>query len=328
MRNTSDRFMGRSTVGGGEVLHEQTAEGPMTSAVESGDRSGSPWRDELIDLVRAAAGGLLFGVPLLYTMEVWWIGSHTTPEQMLMILALLFVPLLALNLTAGFRTSRDVEVSTALADSVEAIAVGLVVTTAVLVLLRQVTVETPLAMALGRVVNECIPFCLGIGVARFLLQGDPGMRSDADGSEGTAREPGEPDASDEVADSSAADIGATALGATFIGLSIAPTDEVPMVASAMSPTWQILVVAASLLASYAIVFVAGFSGQDQRHQQHGVFQHPLTETVVTYLIALLVSALLLWTFQRDLGPPTDLLARVVVLGLPAAVGGAVGRLAI
>lgn len=288
---------------------------------ETTDRS--PWADELLNLVRAAAGGLLFGVPLLYTMEVWWTGSHTEPQQMLLILTLIFVPLLALNTTAGFRTTRDVRLVDAVEDSIKAVAVGLVVTGTVLWLLRQVTTDMPLAMVLGRVVNECVPFCLGIGVARFLLQGDPGMND-----EGGEDRPDGSSETGEALGSNAADIGATALGATFIGLSIAPTDEVPMLASGMSPAWQLLLMGASLLLSYAVVFVAGFSGQGRRHQQRGVFQRPVTETLITYLVALLVSLVLLWTFQRGVAPSGDLLARVVVLGLPAAVGGAVGRLAI
>ena len=297
----------------------------MTSDVGS----RSPWAEEAYNLVRAAAGGLLFGVPLLYTMEVWWIGSHTTPQQMLLILALLFVILVALNATAGFRTTRDVGASEIVEDSVKALAVGLVVTAVVLVLLRQITRESPMQLALGRMINESIPFCLGIGVARLLLHGDPGVTDDNDGDdEDDEDDDGPADAAPQSLDSTAGDIAATALGAAFIGLSIAPTDEVPLLASAMSPAWLIVLMFASLLTSYAVVFVAGFAGQDRRRQQSGPFQHPLTETVMTYLIALVVAAGLLWTFQRDLGPPSDLLARVVVLGLPAAVGGAAGRLAL
>src|SRR3546814_16847115 len=71
-----------------------------------------------------------------------------------------------------------------------------------------------------------------------------------------------------------ADLGATVLGAAFIGLSIAPTDEVPMIASTMDPEWQHVVVVVSLVTSYAIVFVAGFSRQDRRHSQQGYFQPP------------------------------------------------------
>lgn len=299
----------------------------MTSAVVGArpEDAAPAWRNELIDLARAASGGLLFGVPLLYTMEVWWIGSYTDARRMLVMVGALFVPLLALNMTAGFRSVRDVRVADAIGDSIEALAVGLVMTTMVLVVLRQITVDMPLAVALGRVVNECIPFCLGVGVARFLLAGDPGMDdddSDADaGASATDEHPGQ-------LSSDVADIGATALGAAFVGLSIAPTDEVQMLASGMSAAWQLVVIAASLTISYVVVFVAGFSGQGARHRQDGLFQHPVTETVVSYLVALAVALMLLWTFQGHLVPAPALLAKVVVLGLPAVVGGSVGRLAL
>ncbi|MBW3537739.1 MAG: TIGR02587 family membrane protein, partial [Actinobacteria bacterium] len=50
------------------------------------------WADESQDLARGIAGGLLFGVPLLYTMEVWWLGGTTSPPRMLVILGVTLVP--------------------------------------------------------------------------------------------------------------------------------------------------------------------------------------------------------------------------------------------
>lgn len=300
----------------------KAGDGVSSGANIAGGGTRSTWAQEALALVRAASGGLLFGIPLLYTMEVWWIGSHTQPTRMLLILVALFAPLVALNTTAGFRKARNIRMVDALEDSLESVAVGLVMTASVLFLLRQITLEMPMVMVLGRVVTECIPFCLGVGVARFLLQGEPGMADDEDVEGGVGP------TKDAALNSSAADLGATAMGAAFIGLSIAPTDEVPMLTSGMNPGWLVLVVAASFVISYAVVFVAGFSGQDRRHRQEGFFQHPVTETFITYVVALVVAAVLLWAFQRDLGPPHDLLARVVVLGLPAALGGAVGRLAL
>lgn len=277
-----------------------------------------PWRVELTDLARAASGGLLFGVPLLYTMEIWWVGSRVRPWQMLVLLGVLAIPVLMLNLKSGFRDERDFRFSDAVGDTVEALAIGLVVTLGVLILLREVTLDTPVIAALGKVVYESVPFCLGIGVARFLLEGDPDLDDDHD-DEAQPNSAGSRDA---------ADLGATAVGAAFVGLSIAPTDEIPMLTSAMSPSWLLVVVGVSLLATYAIVFVAGFSRQTKRHAQTGIFQRPATETVMSYLVSLLVAFVLLWLFQRELEPPGDLLSRVVVLGFPAAVGGAAGRLAL
>jgi putative integral membrane protein (TIGR02587 family) len=288
-----------------------------------------PWRAEVIALVRAASGGLLFGVPLLYTMEVWWTGSHTTPRQMLAVLALLSIPVLALNKTTGFRKSRDVRTRDAVADTVEALAVGIVVTAVVLVLLQEISPDTGLRSGLGKIIYEAVPFCLGVGVARHFLHGGRAAPDDSDGAARDGDGDGGGDDDDETAlHPTLSDLGATVLGATFISLSIAPTDEVPMIASAMSPQWLLALVAVTLLTSYAIVFAADFHGQEGRHTQQGAFQRPITETLVSYLVSLVVAGLLLWLFQRGIRPSADLITRVVVLGFPAAVGGAAGRLAV
>jgi putative integral membrane protein (TIGR02587 family) len=79
-----------------------------------------------------------------------------------------------------------------------------------------------------------------------------------------------------------------------------------------------------------VVFEAGFADAKKRREQKGLFQRPLTETVVSYLVALVMSALMLFLFQNlHLADPwTVSLSHVIVLGLPAAVGGAAGRLAV
>ncbi len=307
----------------------------MQDAVaETGPVDQGQWKNELSEVVRAVSGGLLFGVPLLYTMEIWWLGEHTGAVQMLLILMLLGVILVALNLTAGFRSTKDVRLRDAVGDAIEALAIGLIVTAVVLVMLREITVGSPLSSALGKVVNESVPFCLGVGVARFLLSGDSGVSDDVDAeddeSSGRADDGSSEDAESKTQplNASLADLGANVLGAIFIGLSIAPTDEVPMLAAAMDPVWIVVVIAVSLATSYAIVFAAGFSRQEQRHKQEGIFQRPGVETIVTYVASLIVATLLLWLFQRDLSPASDLLDRVVVLGFPAAIGGAAGRLAL
>ena len=89
-----------------------------------------------------------------------------------------------------------------------------------------------------------------------------------------------------------------------------------------------MIVGASLLIAYSIVFVAGFTGQSRRHAQKGLLQHPLIETVASYVVALFSSFTMLWLFQRADAPRGVTLSQVIVLGLPAAIGGAAGRLAI
>lgn len=305
----------------------------MPTAVATGqdeERRG-PWAAEADDLIRAASGGMLFGIPLLYTMEVWWIGTSTEPSRLFIVLGLMAVPVFFLNRTSGFRSTRDVTFGDALRDTVEAVAVGIVCVAALLVLLREITLSTPLGEALGKVVYEATPFSIGVSLAgHFLRRGR--TEGDDDGASGTDEGDagGEDKAGDEGLNATLADVGATIIGAIFVAFNIAPTDEVPMLAAAMPPVWLLALVAASLVISYSIVFEAGFSKEEQRRTQAGILQHPLTETVAAYLIALLTSATMLWFFQQiGADSPWELnLSHVLVLGLPAAVGGAAGRLAV
>lgn len=101
-----------------------------------------------------------------------------------------------------------------------------------------------------------------------------------------------------------------------------------MLAAGVSPPWLLVMIAASLLISYGIVFQAGFVNQAKRRQQQGIFQRPLSETIAAYLISLLAAMLMLCFFQQLTfeDPWSTWLSYTIVLGLPATVGGAAGRL--
>jgi putative integral membrane protein (TIGR02587 family) len=291
-----------------------------SSAGDAPPRQTSTTGDALGDLVRAAAGGMLFGIPLLYTMEVWWIGSATTPAGMAAVFALTFVPVVLLIHTAGFRRSQEVRWADVLTGAVEAVAIGVVAVAIVLILLQEITPGTPLSEVLGKTVYEVTPFALGAAVARHIFSQSRDQDDDAT-PEGTTQG---------GLQGTVADLGATLIGAVFVGFNIAPTDEIPMLAAASSPASLLAVMAASLLISYAIVFQAGFGDQAKRRQQQGVLQHPFTETVAAYLVALACSAAML-VFFRNLqtsDPWPMLVEHTVLLGLPAAVGGSAGRLAV
>lgn len=306
-----------------------------------------------MDAVQGACGGFLFGIPLLYTMEVWWIGSYTEPPLMFGVLAVTFVIVFALNRTDGFRQIRPDDPLHAAMDSVEAMAIGTVCVTCVLVLLREISLDTSLDEALGKIVLEGVPFAIGVALARSLLREDE--QEDGDGQEAD-RSPDAPGTrspyvrnggSDPEEQSSGAasqprnsrttpynatlaDIGGTLVGTIIIASNIAPTDEVPMLVAAASPPWLVGLILASLMVSYCIVFVAGFRTQKKRRQQPGIFQHPLTETLTSYCISLGAAMFMLWFFHKlTFDDPWALWMRyTIVLGLPACVGGAAGRLTV
>jgi len=295
------------------------------TAASAVDQRG-PWATEGVDLVAAASGGLLFGIPMLMTMEVWWTGSHTSPLQAAGVLVITSIPVFLLNRTEGFRSTRDIRVRDAVMDTIEAVALGLVLVTAVLYLLREITADTPTHVAIGKAVYEAFPFCLGISVANHFLRGGRTGDDEDEDDDGATGDPPD-DTADEEMSATAKDLGATVIGSVFVALNIAPTDEVPMIAAALDPLGILALMAASLVISYGIVFGAGFSRQDQRHQHTGLLQSPWSETVSSYLVALACAALMLLMYQRLGGPWTLTLDKIVVLGLPASIGGAAGRLA-
>lgn len=277
------------------------------------------WAQEAHDLARGIAGGLLFGVPLLYTMEVWWLGGTTSPPRMLVILGVTLVPVTLLIHSAGFKHRDEARIVDSVIDAMEALALGLVIAAVVLVLLHEIGPDTPAVEAVGKVVHEAAPFAVGAAVASHVFANARGdnakssrRRSDRSGLQDTA-----------------SDMGATLIGSLFVAFNIAPTEEVPMLATASTGPSLLGMIALSLAASYAIVYVAGFGDQQRRREQKGIFQHPVTETVVSYILALISAGFMLWFF-RNLSAPASwstALSEIVVLGLPAAVGGAAGRLA-
>ncbi|MBW4594989.1 MAG: TIGR02587 family membrane protein [Brasilonema angustatum HA4187-MV1] len=291
-------------------------------------RRKNVWKNDINDIIRGACGGFLFGIPLLYTMEVWWIGSLAKPSMIMLAIALMFLVVFLLNRTEGFRRSkRNSPPYGSLTDTIEAMGIGLVCSALMLLLMQELTPETSMKEALGKIVFEGVPFTLGVALANQLL----GDTRDADGqgrtgyqaSDESGRKPDELHAT-------FADIGATLIGATVIAFNIAPTDEIPMLAAAVTPPWLLAIIATSILISYGVVFQAGFSDQQKRRQQQGIFQTPFSETIMAYLVSLLAAAFMLWFFQKLTfsDPWTIWLEYTLLLGLPASIGGAAGRLAV
>ena len=279
------------------------------------------WRDELRDQVRGLSGGLLFGIPLLFTMEVWWVGAHTSVRQLAGLLALTFVVVVVLNRVASFRSEEDHTIADALFDAVDAVAMGLLVSLLVLVVIREVGPDVPPAEGLSKVIYHGLTASIGVALAGQFFHGAKDVADGDDGGDGG-------DQGELLG--TVVDLGATALGVIFVASAIAPTDEIPMIEAVTAPGWLLVVVGFSLAASYCVVFVSGFANQEQRRLQKGVLQHPVTETVVAYLVSLLVCGVLLVIYQRiDLAGSWQLwLPDVVLLGLPGAIGGAAGRLAV
>lgn len=284
------------------------------------------WLEELRDILRGASGGFLFGVPLLYTVEVWSIGSSARPSWLLAALGITFVVVYLLTQSTGFRRNLNPQPIDALMESVEALSIGIVCAAIALILLQRITFTTPLTEALGKLVFEGIPFSLGVALARSTLRRDRTALKDRRMGESPPQ--GVSSTEQSSLRTTLADLDASLIGAIIIAFSIAPTEEIPILAAAIPPLWLLLIMVASLLVSYAIVFVSGFT--DTAEPQQKFLLDPVTETLVAYIVSLLASVLMLVFFHQlnFQDPWPEWLSDTIVLSLPASIGGAAGRIII
>ncbi len=263
------------------------------------------------NLVRATGGGLLIGLPLLFTQEVWYHGFVLHPLKILFLLGLAFVVVAGYNVTSGFR--KDSSFFEVLVDSVEAMGLGILVALVALFLLGRLEADMSLREVAGKVALEAIPIAFGASLARTQLASDEDESDDED-----------------EAGRSIGPFGrlfVAAGGALLFSLNVAPTEE-PVMLGIEADWWLLLLLmVVSILLTFALVFYADFRGGRPARAGDSPMDHPLSETLAAYAISLGVSLLLFWSFDRTEG--TGLRAIVgmtVVLAFVASLGAAVGRL--
>jgi putative integral membrane protein (TIGR02587 family) len=285
----------------------------------------SAWREEVRGIVRAFSGAFLFGVPLLYTMEMWWLGDVAAPRHLLLTLGIALIANFGLVTAAGFK--RETSLFGRIEQTVDAVAVGAVGATVVLLTLNQLNPDQAPRAILGKIVMQALPLSIGASLANIVF----GRHLDREGDDddGSSDKPGAQSEMPGVWHALFNDVGATAIGAMFISATVAPTEEVPMLAARMEYWHLLALIGLTLVTGYIIVFASGFDPAARRDRRH-LFQHPASETALSYLLALAVSlGVLLLT--RQVGsddPPAYVLTQTLVLGLPAMVGGAAGRIAV
>lgn len=277
----------------------------------------NPWAREVDNFARAFSGAYIFGVPLLFTMEMWWIGEHLDRRKLFAFLALAFVANLGLSYIAGFRyerIDRRRSLRAAMDQAIDTVAVGIAAATIMLLVLNRLDLSGPLDRALGMIAIQAVPLSIGAAVANEVF-GRPGERHRM-GADVTA-DMGQ-------VEGLVSDVGATIIGGLFVGFSITPTDEVPMIAAGLEAAHMLALVGFSLLVSYTIVFLSEFDTPRPK----GLFQGPVTEMVLTYLVSLGVAVIALYLFdQIEITDPLTLThQQTLVLGVPTTVGGAAGRL--
>lgn len=262
--------------------------------------------ESLRDYTRAAGGGLIIGLPLLYTMEVWFHGFILPSWKILLLLGVAYAIVLAYNSLAGFRRERTA--AQLVVDSLSTIGLGIVIAFVALLVLGRIDAATSVRDAAGKVALEAIAVAFGASVAATQLSGRQSGGRGAVGAYGRLV------------------VGAG--GALLFALNVAPTEEPVMLGISASPLLLLVVVATSLLVTLALVFFADFGGR-KHPRGEGILERPWSETLTAYAISLGVALLLLWSFGRTDGVGLGAIAGMtVMLGAVASVGAAVARLVV
>lgn len=256
-------------------------------------------------LARAAGGAVIFGLPLMMTMEMWAFGFHMDRLKLALFMAVIAAVVYGLARFAGFRDDTDA-FDDAL-DALAAIAVGFVVSAAMMALFGLIDPAMALREIVGLVAVQAGPASMGAILANKQLGGRGGgeQKEDRAGYLGQ--------------------LFLMAAGALFFGFNVAPTEEMILIGFKMDAWHALALIAASLVVLHGLVFTVGFAGQEEHESPLLGFLH---FTLTGYGIALLVSAYILWTFGRLDFPLSDVVRSVIVLGFPAAIGAAAARLVV
>lgn len=268
---------------------------------------GADAKDTAKGLGRAFGGALLVGLPVLMTMEMWRVGVMIPRPRLILLVAVTIALVVGLSHHFGFLRGESVGAVGATVEGVTAMLVGLAAAAVVLTVLSVVQPLSSWEEALSMIAIESLPAAVGASFARTQL------------GEGTQKS--------NERNSYHQELLVMTAGAVVFVASIAPTEEVVLIAGRMTPVDGIVLAVFTLLVMHAFVYVLEFKGGYPSRE--GMGKAFLIFTVAAYVVALAVSAYLLWTFGRYSGTGLQAgIMRMVVLGLPAGIGAAAARLVV
>jgi len=269
-------------------------------------------REYAIGLARAFGGAIIFGYPLMMTMEMWWLGFHMDRARLLLFLAITLAMLCGLSFFAGFQQASSAK-AVAL-DALSAFGVAVIASALALMCFGILTAEMSLDELAGKLAIQAIPASFGASLARKQL-----------GSK-------EEEAQEEQREARAgykAQLFLMTAGALYMAFSVAPTEEMLLIAYKMTPWHGLALAFASIALLHAFVYAVGFGGQESVPEGAPRWTAFANYTLAGYGIAIVVSLYVLFTFGRtdDVALPA-ITMMTVVLAFPSALGAAIARLVV
>lgn len=278
----------------------------MAGEATSADDAKNEFNSFVTGLGRGVAGALFLALPMLMTMEMWYLGFIIARERLLLLLLLNIPLLILLAHRIGFEqtfTWRE-----AIRDATIAYGIGIVTSAIVLTALGLLHAEIPLSEAVAKIALQSVPASIGAMLGRSQL--------------------GDEDTEDDAKETPYhGELLMMAAGALFLSLNMAPTYEMMVLAYKMSIWHAIIVTVLSTALMHGFVYAVSFIGGHELEPETPWWDAFVRFTLPGYVIALAISTFTLWTFER-LGDSSavEVMLSVIVLGFPASLGAAAARL--
>ena len=265
--------------------------------------------DELREQGRAVVGALtVVGITFIYTMETWWHGWQLPVTTLLLYDVVGLALVLAVTRNIGFREDEQSEnglsgghqesIRQLVVDFTELIFQSFLTGYLALFMLGIVKWGSPLLEIVRLGLILVVPLGFGAALTNQLLTG----------------------AGDEDEFAFPKNLAVFALGAVFLASTIAPTQEVEVVA-AHAGWWRMsVIVIVSLVTAYLVLYELGLQGQETRVQRRSRITMMGTATMM-YALAFVVTAALLAAFGHFSDAPFEVwVQETIVIAFPATIG--------
>jgi putative integral membrane protein (TIGR02587 family) len=276
--------------------------------------------------MRGVAGGLIFGIPVLFTMEVWFDGQTFSPGELFLLLVSSLVLNIFFSYFAGLREKNSsARFFFAIDDGVTSLGLGLVLSFVVLCLIGQVDFSNHFRTELGKVVGEATIISIGVTFTNFKFNKKESKSLTVKNL--TDIHPISPERKQSQQDIS--DLLAATVGALVFSFNVAPTEEITLIASNLGYLELGILLTAELIFAFIVLYASGLKDH-VTYTKNNFFQGPLNETLITVTVSLIVSSLMVLTLGYSNLSVTDplFISSTIVLGFPAAIGASAGRLTI
>ena len=255
---------------------------------------------------RGITGALLVvGLTFFYTMESWWLGWTLPLTHLLVYTVVGLAVVLFVARNVGFRKEDRQESTTSVLDLIaeytEILVQSFVAAFVGLFMLGIIQWGDSLIVIVRLGLLEVVPLGFGAALANRLF---------AETEQRPSEEANFP-----------RNVAIFALGSIFLAATVAPTQEMALIAANMGWSRLVLMIFITLGVVYVALYELGFRGQSGRVYDSRLYE--TGTTFVVYAVSLVISALLLWGFGHFADATFSVIVQeTIVLSFPAATAAA------